>query len=90
VPDGWVDQIFAVMAIAREHTFQVLTKRAERMHAYLEQVSDERDMQRWARWAHLAKSPCAAGIFDEVDWPLPNVWLGISVENQARADERIP
>lgn len=23
-------------------------------------------------------------------WPLPNVWLGVSVEDQARADERIP
>lgn len=23
-------------------------------------------------------------------WPLPNVWLGVSCENQARADERIP
>lgn len=24
------------------------------------------------------------------DWPLPNVWLGVSVEDQQRADERIP
>jgi protein gp37 len=24
------------------------------------------------------------------DWPLPNVWLGVSVEDQKRADERIP
>lgn len=24
------------------------------------------------------------------DWPLPNVWLGVSVENQHRAEERIP
>lgn len=23
-------------------------------------------------------------------WPLPNVWLGVSTEDQARADERIP
>src|SRR5690606_18936273 len=23
-------------------------------------------------------------------WPLPNVWLGVSVEDQATADERIP
>jgi hypothetical protein len=26
----------------------------------------------------------------EFDWPLPNVWLGVSVEDQATADERIP
>lgn len=25
-----------------------------------------------------------------LDWPLPNVWLGVSVEDQPTADERIP
>lgn len=24
------------------------------------------------------------------DWPLPNVWVGVSVEDQASADERVP
>ena len=28
--------------------------------------------------------------FDPCAWPLPNVWLGVSVEDQERADERIP
>src|SRR3990167_204389 len=82
MPDEWIDRIFAVMALAPQHTFQVLTKRPERMRAYLEQVSDERDMQRWARWADIAKSPCAAGIFDELDWPIANAHLGVSVEDQ--------
>lgn len=27
---------------------------------------------------------------DAMPWPLPNVWLGVSVEDQKRADERIP
>ncbi len=27
---------------------------------------------------------------DDDRWPLPNVWLGVSAENQAAADERIP
>ena len=89
-PDEWIDRIFAVMALAPQHTFQVLTKRPERMRAYLEQVSDERDMQRWARWADIAKSPCAAGIFDELDWPIANAHLGVSVEDQPTADARIP
>ena len=35
VPDEWIDRVFAVMALAGDHTFQVLTKRAERMHEYL-------------------------------------------------------
>src|SRR3989304_1101540 len=90
VPDEWIDRIFAVMALAPQHTFQVLTKRPERMRAYLEQVSDERDMQRWARWADIAKSPCAAGIFDELDWPIANAHPGVSVEDQPTADARIP
>jgi len=35
VPDAWIDRVFAVMALAPQHTFQVLTKRAARMRAYL-------------------------------------------------------
>ena len=35
VPDDWIDQVFAVMALAPQHTFQVLTKRADRMHRYM-------------------------------------------------------
>jgi protein gp37 len=34
-PDEWIHQVFAVMAEGRQHTFQVLTKRAKRMHDYL-------------------------------------------------------
>lgn len=44
VPDEWIDQIFAVMALAPQHTFQVLTKRPERMLVYmknLQSVADE-------------------------------------------------
>lgn len=91
VPDEFIDKVFAVMAMASEHTFQVLTKRPERMRDYLLSVqSDDKDMQRWARFSWLAGSPCASNLFDECDWPLPNVWLGVSVEDQQRADERIP
>jgi len=63
LPDGAIDQVFAMMALCPQHTFQVLTKRPERMRDYL---SDQDPM------------------------PLPNVWLGVSAEDQARADERIP
>jgi hypothetical protein len=35
IPDEWIDRVFAVMALAPQHTFQVLTKRAERMRSYL-------------------------------------------------------
>lgn len=49
VPDAWIDQVFAVMALARQHTFQVLTKRADRMRRYL---SDDDAVERIAIAAH--------------------------------------
>lgn len=39
VPDEWIDRVFAVMALAPQHTFQVLTKRGDRMREYLERIS---------------------------------------------------
>ena len=84
VPDEWIDRVFAVMALAREHTFQVLTKRPERAREYLAQVAAERDMQRWANAAvELANDPCACHAIEDADWPLSNVWLGTSIEGPA-------
>lgn len=91
--DWQIDKVFAVMAIAEHHTFQVLTKRAERMAQYL---SAEGLRERWARAAmHLGRLWVDPDpIYDSIaydDSPyLPNVWLGVSVEDQATADERIP
>lgn len=82
VPDSWIDQVFAVMALSPQHTFQVLTKRADRMRAY---VSDPATPGRVIDAALRLKELPA-----DWRWPLPNVWLGVSAEDQARADERIP
>lgn len=89
VPDEWIDRVFAVMALAPQHTFQVLTKRAQRMRQYMdvfagrEMVSDRVQCAMWEiserRTDHFHGG-----------WPLRNVWLGVSTEDQARADERIP
>ncbi|MGV3518190.1 DUF5131 family protein [Luteitalea sp.] len=93
VADETIDRIFAVMALSPRHSFQVLTKRPARMRAYLSGGLDRRvdigetayNLAKWgpAVCAHLvtANSPM---------WPLPNVWLGVSVEDQATADARIP
>ena len=91
VPDEFIDRVFAVMAQASHHTFQVLTKRPERMRAWAAEWSATGDaevgihdgvfgMHTGARFAN--------GIYRP--WPLPNVWLGTSVENQTWADRRIP
>lgn len=87
VSDETIDDIFAVMAAAPQHAFQVLTKRPERMLAYMKRVgaSSPHDVVN-ARVFDLANTLSGA----HVQWPLPNVWLGVSVENQAAADDRIP
>jgi len=88
VPDEWIDRVFAVMALAPQHTFQVLTKRPERMRAYLgsKARTGDSDLCRAINRipAHLGNRH---GI---LVLPLPNVWLGTSVEDQRRAEERIP
>jgi len=82
VTDEWLDRIFAVMALTPQHTYQVLTKRPERMRAYL--------TGEWRAVRVLDTARAIADSIDELAWPLPNIWLGVSVEDQERADERIP
>ncbi|MBZ7923139.1 phage Gp37/Gp68 family protein [Ensifer adhaerens] len=86
VPDEWIDQVFAIMSQAPQHTFQVLTKRPERMRSYLTRPRLEH---------HLVNAllPLTFPMPEPGRWPhrpLPNVWLGVSVEDQKRAAERIP
>lgn len=100
VPDEFIAAVFAVMARAPSHTFQILTKRPARMRA-------------WFQWANALPSqgvpqdgaPVLGYLFEHLlriaringfaqgefpTWPLPNVHLGVSVEDQQRADERVP
>jgi protein gp37 len=96
VPDEFIDRAFAVMALAAQHTFQILTKRAERMRDYM--VALDRAIriptEAFPRWRSEAEDILSGRQdFKTVvtsAWPLPNVWLGVSVENQHFADERIP
>lgn len=69
VPDSFLLEVWLTMALASDHTFQVLTKRPERMRDYLVRL---------------------APVFADTMWPLPNVWVGTSVENQHWANERVP
>ncbi len=88
VKDEWIDRMFAVMALAPQHTFQVLTKRPERMRVYFgERAKDNADAVRVMLTAF--HSPPGKWC-QEITWPLPNVWLGTSAEDQSTADERIP
>jgi protein gp37 len=81
VPDSYIAAVFAVMAAAPQHTFQVLTKRHARMRALL---GDARFVDLVADQITGAGRPALA------QWPLPHVWLGVSVESQRWADIRVP
>ncbi|PSB49756.1 phage Gp37/Gp68 family protein [filamentous cyanobacterium Phorm 6] len=96
VKDEWLNKIFAVMAMCPQHIFQVLTKRPERLLEYfsdpncarwicdevLNILSDEANPGKWKFKVH--------GDEVNIKIPLPNVWVGTSVENQKVADDRIP
>lgn len=93
VPDEFIDRVFAVMALVPQHSFQVLTKRPERMLRYclnrMDMVGPVFNLL--VSLGHLSLSDSAVGVgFGSTQWPLPNVWLGVSVEDQKTADERIP
>jgi protein gp37 len=82
VPDEFILQVWVTMAMCQEHTFQFLTKRPERM----------RDVLSRQFLPDTLKTVLGPGarILAKGFWPLPNVWLGTSVENQRQADRRIP
>lgn len=120
VPDEFIDKVFAVMALCPQHTFQVLTKRPERMQKYVASrgsvmnmhwlvgpgISTHDEVEAWCKKNGVTrkererrrsiasyypgKEHSGKGECNRPPWPLPNVWLGTSVEDQTRADERIP
>lgn len=114
-----IDKIFAVMALTPQHTYQILTKRPERMAEYCREYTQENrgfnryfkelllpTMKRAGESAAIqhARTEDAAldahiknpwGIVNHIDGsteykPLKNVWLGVSVEDQETANDRIP
>lgn len=103
IPDEWIDRVFAVMALAPRHTFQILTKRPQRMSEYLDErrniesaVAAFEDGARRAGHTEEVQCQISNSMYSvlgdglNVGWPMRNVWLGVSVEDQKTADERIP
>lgn len=94
LPFETIDKIFAVMALSPQHIFQVLTKRPQRMKEYMlglegrvaEIIADfyVEDPKR-AKTKPLTKELAMHAVL-----PFSNVWLGVSVEDQETADDRIP
>ena len=87
VPDRFVAEVFAVMALAEHHTFQVLTKRPDRMRVLLNDpmwwaVVEGSAQRIWAE-RHNGQDP---SMWLAVHGPLRNVWLGTSIENRQFVD----
>jgi protein gp37 len=84
-PIETIDRVFAIMALAPRHIFQILTKRPKIMQTYIA------DKATPGRITHeideIAPDPNSHAI---AAWPLPNVWLGVTAENQKEAERRIP
>ncbi|MFB0841830.1 DUF5131 family protein [Paenibacillus oleatilyticus] len=103
VPFEFIDKVFAVMALAPKHTFQILTKRPDRMLEYFCNHIPKSTRDLSLHFGNVAWSVTndenadifvsnriGAGTTKRPCWPLKNVWLGVSIENQKAADERIP
>lgn len=128
VPFEFIDRVFAVMALTFRHTYQIFTKRPERMAEYFTVHLPEKVRGYWhGKVGYLADVLVGNGFGDgaakdmepswfgpawlamrkhyypacvpaqslgdsslSCPWPLPNVWLGASCEDQATADERVP
>jgi protein gp37 len=92
----WLDRIFAVMSLTPHHTYQILTKRPDVMLEYFGDIEKRRikiahtfvypsENPEYLAWV---RSPRSVQVYSKL--PLPNVWLGVTVERQKEADERIP
>ena len=89
VPFDYIDQIFAIMALTPQHTYQVLTKRPERMREYFERLKINNVYYLKVPWENLPVSKGYGDLF-VANPPFANVWLGVTAENQEQADKRIP
>jgi protein gp37 len=103
VPFEYIAAVFGVMAACPQHTFQVLTKRPGQMHEWFEWVEQRcadglamfpDDPPEWRIWQMLSVSARRAGVEKMPEhhggaWPLPNVWLGVSVEDREYGLPRI-
>lgn len=89
ISDMAIEDVFATMSMCPQHTFLLLTKRPDRVlhwfsHFRADFPTETVRAQVWrSRWSIYKTQK-------HFEWPLPNVWLGVTAENQQRADERIP
>jgi protein gp37 len=94
-PRSFIDRMINVMAWENRHTYQILTKRGEAMFRYCDAMQKLTPQERAARIVNAGLEasglkPVDPDICGKLDWPLPNVWWGVSAEDEENADARIP
>jgi protein gp37 len=99
VPFAWVDKVMAIAALSPRHTFILLTKRPARMKDYFNKKKNKL-VQAWEDASYdmglsdnhedVDAPPCYIFNRAESEWPLKNVWIGVTAENQEQAEKRIP
>ena len=89
IENEFLDRVFAYMALASQHTFMLLTKRPEWMEEYIAFWTPDGKINPY-RWADAVQGIIHPKAGSLPTWPLPNVWLGVTAENQEQADARIP
>lgn len=98
VPFDWIDQVFETMALCQTHIFMLLTKREKRVKEWFDTIKNRRPVPGqgvctggppFCLGTHCPSHDQNTGYCGS-PWPLPNVWLGVTAENQETANERIP
>lgn len=74
VPFEFINRVFTTIGQCQQHIFIILTKRPERMKVFIEDY-----------YAYESPGGDEKGVHIQ-----PNVWLGVTAENQKQADKRIP
>lgn len=106
IPDAFLDRVFAVIALCPQHTFLVLTKRADRMQRYLSAPGRREAIAKaadgfparhpvdWVRADGSESFERGGDPNEEAEWlprwPLPNVHVGVTAGTQESANARLP
>lgn len=92
VDDEIIDSCFAVFALRRDVIFQTLTKHSDRQLKYFTAETSPHfyPCTRVEKLSYEMMRNSDVDVQVDTRWPLPNVHVGVSVEDQKNADNRIP
>jgi protein gp37 len=90
ITDESLDQFMATVALTPQITYEILTEMPDRMCEYIQRTSILELESEMIEFSCLSDFEFWQKYSGSFTWPLPNLYLGVSVENQAAADERIP